>query len=222
MLVKKENYTLGRNRMRDWCPTRIWIKIGIGTAAISPRRIRMNHETPSHGRSDFARALCLAAGAGFVLLLGACSSLADIPAGTPVSEVQARHGAPTVECPLPDGKRRLVWSTQPMGQYAWSTVASADGTVGRVEQVLTDEAFRQVEIGVWTGEQLQCHFGPPAETSLVGMPSVRSHVWSYRYRQSGAWNSLMHFYLSEDGRVLRMHPGPDPMYDPSEWPFFVQ
>jgi len=155
------------------------------------------------------------AAAAALLLLAGCGSMTDIPAGTPIAEVQARYGAPTLECPMPDGGRRLVWSTQPMGQYAWSTTASVDGRVDEVKQALTDEAFRQVEIGTWNAEQLRCHFGPPAESSLVGLPSSRSRVWSYRYRQSGAWNSLMHFYLSEDGRVVRMHAGPDPMYDPN-------
>ncbi len=180
----------------------------------------MNPEIPAPAGHRYGTVVRLAAGTSVVLLLAACASMGDIPPGTQVSEVQARHGAPTVECRLPEGGRRLVWSTQPMGQYAWATVATADGTVGQMEQVLTDEAFRQVEPGVWTGEQLQCHFGPPAESSIVGLPSSRSQVWSYRYLQSGAWNSLMHFYLSEDGRVVRMHPGPDPMYDPPEWPFF--
>lgn len=153
-----------------------------------------------------------------LLGLGACASMQDIPPGASLAEVQAAHGAPSVECPLPDGGSQLVWSTQPMGQYAWSTRAKPDGTVDGVQQVLTDAGFRQVEIGVWDTERLRCTFGPPAETTMVGLPGARQHVWSYRYRQSGAWNSLMHLYISEDGRVLRMHPGPDPLYDPPEWP----
>ena len=103
-----------------------------------------------------------------------------------------------------------------MGQYAWSTIAGPDGRVGEVRQTLTDAAFKEVETGVWTQARLQCRFGPPAEVSMVGLPSSRSLIWSYRYRQAGAWNSLMHFYFSDDGRVIRMHPGPDPMYDPPE------
>lgn len=171
-------------------------------------------------RSRRRRALRFALAAGALLALSACASMRDIPAGTSLAEVQARYGAPSVECPLPDGARQLVWSTQPMGQFAWATRAAPDGKVGQVEQVLTDAAFGQVEIGVWNGERLQCAFGPPAETTLVGLPGSRHLVWSYRYRQAGAWNSLMHFYLSDDGRVERMHPGPDPLYDPPEWPIF--
>ena len=107
-----------------------------------------------------------------------------------------------------------------MGHNAWATRVSADGTIGAVEQVLTDEAFRRVQVGVWDTDQLQCHFGPPADISQVGMPSVRQTVWSYRYMQSGVWYSLMHIYVSDDGIVQRMHPGPDPLFETREWPFF--
>lgn len=155
-----------------------------------------------------------------VVLMSACANMQDIPPGTSLAEVQARHGSPTIECPLPDGSRSMVWSTQPMGQFAWATRAAPDGTVGAVEQILTDAAFNKVETGVWTTEQLRCTFGPPADISTVGMPSVRETVWSYRYRQDGVWNSLMHVYVSDDGIVTRLHPGPDPLYETREWPFF--
>lgn len=154
------------------------------------------------------------------LLVAGCANMHDIPPGTPLAEVQARHGAPTLECPLADGSRSMVWSSQPMGQFAWSTQVTPDGRVGVVEQILTDAAFRRVETGVWDEERMRCTFGPPADISTVGMPSVRQTVWSYRYRQDGVWNSLMHVYVSDDGIVQRLHPGPDPLYDSREWPFF--
>lgn len=148
-----------------------------------------------------------------LLVLGACTSMHDIPPGTPLSEVQARYGAPTVDCPGSGGTRSLIWSTQPMGQYAWASQVGGDGKLGAVEQILTDAAFRQVKVGVWNEEQLVCAFGPPAEKSLVGLPGSRQTVWSYRYREAGAWNSLMHVYLSDAGVVQNLHPGPDPMYE---------
>jgi hypothetical protein len=169
--------------------------------------------------SKVLRALHGAGVAGAALLLGACAGMHDIPPGTPLADVQARYGTPTIACPAPDGTRHLVWSTQPMGQYAWATTVTPDDRVGPVEQILTDASFSQVKTGEWNREQLRCAFGPPAEISVVGLPGARSLIWSYRYRQAGAWNSLMHFYLSDDGRVIRMHPGPDPMFDPPEMVF---
>lgn len=178
-----------------------------------------NLTTPSPS-PDRWRHLRVAFGATAALVLGGCASMQDIPPGTPLAEVQARHGAPTLSCPLPDGSRNLVWSSQPMGQYAWSTQVTPDGKVGVIEQILTDAAFRRVETGVWDEDRLRCTFGPPADISTVGMPSVRQTVWSYRYRQDGVWNSLMYVYLSDDGIVQRLHPGPDPLYETREWPFF--
>jgi len=168
----------------------------------------------------YARPGRLAFATGVALMLGACASMQDIPAGASYAEVQARYGAPTIACPLPDGSQQVVWSTQHMGHNAWATTVAADGTVGAVKQVLTDEAFRQVQVGAWTTEQLECAFGPPAEIRPVGMPSVRQTVWSYRYMQSGVWYSLMHVYVSDDGVVQRIHPGPDPLYEPREWLLF--
>lgn len=107
-----------------------------------------------------------------------------------------------------------------MGQFAWSTVVDPQGSIGAMEQVLTDTAFKKVQLGSWTQEQLVCAFGPPAEISAVGLPSVRKTVWSYRYRQANVWNSLMHFYLSDNGVIERMHPGPDPMYERPDLMFF--
>lgn len=179
----------------------------------------MSRSSLSSARAQALRGLRIAC-VGTAAFVAGCSTMQDIPAGTSLSEVQSRYGSPTLECPLPDGSRRMVWSTQPMGQYAWATVVTPDERVGKVEQVLTDQAFKQVEIGTWDQERLTCAFGPPAESSVVGLPGSRQLVWSYRYRQAGAWNSLMHVYLSEDGRVLRMHPGPDPMFDPPEFMFF--
>jgi hypothetical protein len=38
-------------------------------------------------------------------------------------------------------------------------------------------------------------------------------VWSYRYKQSGVWNSMMHIHFSKDGIVREMQSGPDPLYE---------
>lgn len=165
------------------------------------------------GRPAWKLLWCLPA-----LALAACAGINDIPPDAPVSEAMAVMGKPRLSCPLPDGGQRLVWSTQPTGQYAWRADTDASGRiVGRVIPVLTDEEFRTVQSGRWTRQDVRCAFGPPAESSEVGLPSVRQVVWSYRYRQNGVWNSLMHIYFSNDGEyVTRMHPGPDPMFDPDD------
>jgi hypothetical protein len=156
--------------------------------------------------------LCLSAAA--IALLAGCANMADTPPGTSLSQVESKYGAPTYSCTDDHGAQRLVWSQQPMGQYAWGTRVDQAGHTDRIEPLLTDQHFQLLAKGSWTPDQVRCEFGPPAQIERVGLPSSSQIVWSYRYRQSGAWNSLMYVYFGADGsRVTRFHPGPDPMYD---------
>ncbi len=153
-------------------------------------------------------------------LLAGCSSMSDTPPGTPVGQVLEKYGEPTIVCPDADGGRRMVWSTQPAGQRAWGTHVDAQGRVGAVQEVLTDEAFRRLSDGRWTPEQVRCEFGPPADISQIGFGSGRQTVWAYRYRQSKAWDALMYVYFGHDGEyVTRFHPGLDFTLDPERWFF---
>ena len=82
---------------------------------------------------------------------------------------------------------------------------------------LTDARFEQAIREGWTETRLVAEFGTPDEVSYVGVRPQK--VLSWRYRQSGVWHSLMHFYVDEQGRVTRAHPGPDPRYEPREGRF---
>lgn len=160
-----------------------------------------------------ARAGTLAAAA----FLAGCANPTQVPPGAPLGDAAARIGRPNFSCELPGGGQRVIWTQQPYGQYAWGANVGADGRIDQVVPVLTDAHFRRLASGTWTADQVRCEFGPPADISQVGLPNVRQVVWSYRYKQSGVWNSLMYVYMGRDGdRVTRFHPGPDPMYD-EDW-----
>lgn len=147
--------------------------------------------------------------------------MADVPPGTSIGDVYARFGQPNTVCPRADGGQRMVWSQQPMGQYAWGTNVSPQGTVDRVYPVLTNENFEKLRVGRWTPDDLLCEFGRPAFIDEVGIPSVRQVVWNYRYREASSWNSLMYVYMGPNGdAVTRFHPGPDPMYEPRDGTFW--
>lgn len=150
-------------------------------------------------------------------LLTACASMTSIPPGTPVQQVQSQFGQARYTCTNKDGDERMIWSQQPYGQYAWGTNVTAAGTVVGILPVLTDEHFEILGSGTWTPDQVRCEFGPPAEIDTVGLPSSREIVWSYRYKQSHVWNSLMYVHFGVDGQaVTRFYPGPDPLYDPKD------
>lgn len=151
---------------------------------------------------------------GAVIGLTGCANLGQVPAGVPLADVITEFGKPNYECVKPDGTRRVIWTTQPAGQYAWGTDVSPDGRTEKVVTILTDSYFKHLATGTWTADQVRCEFGPPANISGVGLPSVRETVWAYRYKQSGVWNSLMYVYMGRDGKQMtRFHPGPDPEYD---------
>ncbi|AEC20429.1 putative lipoprotein [Pusillimonas sp. T7-7] len=147
-------------------------------------------------------------------LLSACANMADTPPGTPLHQVEAKFGRANFSCPAENGGQRLIWSQQPYGQYAWGANVNSAGITDRIEPLLTDKHFNVLATGVWTPERVRCEFGPPAEITQVGLPSSIQTVWGYRYKQSGAWNSLMYVYFGTTGQaVTRFHPGPDPMYE---------
>ncbi len=149
-----------------------------------------------------------------------CGTMSDFPQGASIDQVRNQYGAPTIVCPEADGGQRMVWSTQPAGRQAWGTHVDAQGRIGIIEEVLTDEAFQRLNGSKWTQEQVRCQFGPPADVSQVGLGSARQVVWSYRYLQSGTWNSFLYVYFGHDGaHVTRFHPGPDFISD-SDWWFF--
>ncbi|MPS29363.1 hypothetical protein [Pigmentiphaga sp.] len=150
---------------------------------------------------------------GMAALLAACASPAGIQPGESGSAVTARLGRPTLERPLPGGGQRLIYSSQPMGQYAWITDVGPDGKVIGTTQALTSERFRMLDSGHWDTDRLLFEFGPPAEITRVGLRGEQI-VWGYRFREDGVWNSLMYVYVTDKGVVTRYHPGPDPLMEP--------
>lgn len=166
------------------------------------------------------RLLLASVAAGASLLLAGCANIAATPAGTPLTQVTAQFGAPTLQCTDRQGQQRAVWSRQPFGQYAWGATVDAQGRVGPIQPILTDEHFQVLKQGVWTADQVRCEFGPPAIIDTAGLPDVRQIVWSYRYKQDHVWNSLMYVFMGRNGdQVTKFHPGPDPLYDrDNEWP----
>jgi hypothetical protein len=159
-------------------------------------------------RSMRAAAFVLAA-----LSLSACAQLfrKPPPAGAPLAEVTAAMGQPNAVYPEPDGGQILEYRGQPMGQFQHMARIGPDGRLVSYQQVLTSENFARVKVDKWTKDDILRNFGRPAETSRV---SYRDYeVWSYRYKEAGVWNSMMHVHFDQQGVVRQMLNGPDPMYD---------
>jgi hypothetical protein len=146
---------------------------------------------------------------GAALLTG-CANMNTVAPGTPLTEVIKKYGKPDTLCKKEDGTERLIWSGQPYGQFSWGGTITKDGKVIKIEQVLTDEQFEVLRVGKWSAKQVECQFGPPANTDGIGKGN--EIVWAYRYKQYDIWPSMMYVYMGSDGQhVTRFHPAPDPL-----------
>lgn len=147
-----------------------------------------------------------------LLLLGGCAAFSRTApsVGDPEATVVAKFGQPSAVYPAPDG-RVFEYATGPFGQYTHMARIGADGRLVSFEQVLTGEKFATLKIGAATKDDVLRTIGRPAERSYLALPKLE--VWSYRYKESGVWNSMMHVHFDRAGILRMMQNGPDPMYE---------
>lgn len=143
-------------------------------------------------------------------LLAACSSMSDVGPGTPLSEVIQSFGQPHSQC-SGEKEHLATWTTQPMGQYAWTAELDEEDKVIMMRQVLADAEFARLKEGSWSYQRVQCWFGPPATTQIIPLRGEPMQTWSYRYRQGGAFNGMMTVYFDQSGQVVDYQSGPDPI-----------
>lgn len=146
-----------------------------------------------------------------VLLAAACTTLNYPPPtlGISESDLITKSGTPVAR--YPDGKGHLLEYSGPWQQYTYMARFGANGRLVSWEQVLTTEKFATVKIGQTVKQEVLRTFGRPAETSYLSLPKLE--VWSYRYKEGGVRDSMMHVHFDNAGIVRMMQNGPDPMYD---------
>ena len=147
-----------------------------------------------------------------LLLLGGCAGMNRTPpaVGDPLATVTAKFGQPSAVYPAPDGQV-LEYATGPFGQATYMARMGPDGRLVSFEQVLTSEKFGTLKIGSARKDDVLHTLGRPAERSYLALPDLE--VWSYRYKESGVWNSMMHVHFDRAGVLRMMMNGPDPMYE---------
>ncbi|CAN7296944.1 hypothetical protein LJR122_001557 [Massilia sp. LjRoot122] len=150
-----------------------------------------------------------------LLALGGCAGmLRQAPSiGDSAAVVQQKMGAPTAIYGA--GQERIFeYATGPMGQQTFMARIGADERLLSYEQVLTGEKFATIKVDAADKEEVLRTVGRPAEKSFVAMRDWE--VWSYRYKEAGVWNSMMHVHFDRQGIVRQMLNGPDPMYEPRD------
>jgi hypothetical protein len=101
---------------------------------------------------------------------------------------------------LPDGGKRLMWPTQPMGEVTTAADVDSSSRIIRIRQALQPDNFSRATIGKWTKNDVLSNFGKPVEK--VYFPLMQREAWSYRFR-NGSWYEMYHFYFDHDG-VLQL------------------
>lgn len=124
--------------------------------------------------------------------------------------VMAKFGPPTAVYAEPAGQV-LEYATGPFGQQTWMAHIGEDGRLAAFEQVLTGPRFATLKIGVATKDEVLRTLGRPAEHSYLALPDLE--VWSYRYKENGVWDSMMHAHFDRAGVLRMMQNGPDRMFE---------
>jgi hypothetical protein len=138
-------------------------------------------------------------------------SPASVNVGESETEVITKLGQPTHR--YQDGNNQLLeYAKGPWGQRTYMARLDPDGKLISYEQVLTNQKFGMIKVGEATKTDVLHTIGAPSETSYLSLSELE--VWSYPYKESEAWNSLMHVHFDNAGIVRKMLNGPDPRFDP--------
>ncbi|WP_415767661.1 hypothetical protein [Paraburkholderia sp. J69-1] len=154
----------------------------------------------------------LVAGLGALMLAGCAQPWQQFHAGDDAQAVVARFGQPQEVYDLPDGGKRLMWPTQPMGETTVAADIDGSGKVVNVRQVLQPNEFYKAEIGKWTRTDVLTNFGRPEETAYF--PLMKKEAWTYRYLEDNVWYMLYSFYFDDQGILRLTQKTPDPLHDP--------
>lgn len=145
-------------------------------------------------------------------LLGCAQPWQGFTRGQDQSALVARLGPPREIYDLPDGGKRLMWPTQPMGEETTAADVDSAGKIVTVRQVLQPSEFYKAQIGTWKKQDVLVNFGRPVETAYF--PLMKREVWTYRYLEDNVWYQLYHFYFDQQGILRLTQKTPDPLHEP--------
>ncbi|HKT91287.1 MAG TPA: hypothetical protein VJS18_03835 [Paraburkholderia sp.] len=159
--------------------------------------------------SNIVKRAWLAAAAA--LVAGCAQPWQSVQPGADPSVLIARLGPPRETYNLPDGGKRLMWPTQPMGSTNTVADLDASGKIVSVRQVMQESEFYRARVNEWTRDDVLINFGRPAETAYFSR--MQREVWSYRYIENNIDFMMFHFYFDDQGILRLTQKTPDPMRD---------
>ncbi|MEN9866104.1 MAG: hypothetical protein RL748_1694 [Pseudomonadota bacterium] len=141
------------------------------------------------------------------MVLAGCASTTPLFPGDLEATVIARHGPPAARYAV--GTEQ--WLEYPGFQQTWFAHINGEGKLTAWEPVLTQAKFATITLDKADKALVLRTIGRPVETAYLSLPKLE--VWSYRYKESGVWNSMMHVHFDASGIVRKMENGPDPYFE---------
>jgi len=129
------------------------------------------------------------------LLLAAagCANFQSLAPGMPEQQVKARVGAPSETWKSPGGGEVWEYPLGPSGRQTYMVALGSDRTVVEVRQVLSEEYFSRIRVGM-SREDVRRLLGRPAE--IATFPRRNEDIWTWRYL---AQATPMLFHVTFDG-----------------------
>ncbi len=158
--------------------------------------------------SEIAR--CTAAVAGVAIALAGCAGYGPgaLPPGASSAAAIERMGPPSGRHALAGGGQRLEFARGPYGRHTFMLDFDAADRLLRAEQVLTEQNFYALQIGMSRTEVLS-RIGRPSEVSYLSRQ--RHRLWSYRYETPFCiWFQVS---LDDGDRVTELGHNVDPACD---------
>ncbi len=142
--------------------------------------------------------------------ISGCAMFKTPEPGISENELISMRGKPDFEQEV-NGYRLLEWSGNNTSQYTYMATITPDGTMVSYEQVLTLEKFYSLKPGKSTKQDVLRTVGHPDPFETDHLALSGDDVWSYRYKESGVWDSMMHIHFDHNGVVKRLENGIDPL-----------
>lgn len=124
----------------------------------------------------------------------------NLKPGATIDEVRRQMGAATDEKRLADGTRVWWYVRGPQGYHTYRIAFDKDERVTHIDQVLTEENFRNIVAQKTTKSEVLDLLGRPRET--MTFPLLKEQVWSWRYKDVTI-DKQLHVHFDLDGVVKR-------------------
>ncbi|MGC3962737.1 MAG: outer membrane protein assembly factor BamE [Rhodocyclaceae bacterium] len=141
---------------------------------------------------------------GALLALFGCDIVAEkklIPNQSRIEDIYHYMGQPTMQWAQSDGGKVLEYSRTPNGTHNYMLHVSPDGVLLSMEQVLTEENFNRILVGM-TEDEVRRILGAPI--SRVPFRLKQQVVWDWPYVGMGTQEMRFNVHFGPDGRVVEV------------------